>query len=309
MLTKSLLKMFTNLAASVVVIIMFAIAASAYTLVLRDSRRIEIPDEFTVTRITLTYEMSPGFYRTIQVSMIDIAATERANREAPGSFFKHKVEVHVDNSPVPKAVRTVTNRDLAAFRQRRIESERAYESRRKELGLPTVEEGRQRQSMEEAAWFEEIRANDIAKAREESYWRGRARELRAQIAIVDSQINYVGARVNEVSQNSLNNLVITEVYPTWPNQRSGLPYPNQYPYPNSYPYPNQPYGWPRGPFPGGGYPNPYGYPPINDNSAQRAELTSRLDDLLTRRAGLATQWRLLENEAREARVPQAWLLP
>ena len=74
--------------------------------------------------------------------MIDVAATERANREAPGSFFTHKVEVPVDIKAVPKAVRTVTNRDLAAIRQRRLESTRAYEARRKELGLPTVEEAR-----------------------------------------------------------------------------------------------------------------------------------------------------------------------
>jgi hypothetical protein len=258
--------------------------------------------------------MAPGFSRTIQVSMIDIAATERANREAPGSFFQHMKQVAVDNKPVPKAVRTVTNRDLAAFRERRIESERLYEARRKELGLPTLEQGRQRQAEGEAAWLDQIRAQNVAEAQEESYWRGRARELRTQIAMVDSQINYVQARVNEVNQNSLNNLVLTEVYPIWPNRRSGWPYPNQYPYPNSYPnpypYPNRRNGWPRVAYPPGwGYPNPYGYPTPNDNSAQRDQLTGRLDDLFIKRAALATQWGLLENEARDARVPQAWLLP
>ena len=48
----------------VVLICAFAVAASAYTLVFRNGNRMEIPDEFTVTRTTLTYEISPGFSKT-----------------------------------------------------------------------------------------------------------------------------------------------------------------------------------------------------------------------------------------------------
>ena len=66
----------------------FAMAASAYTLVFKNGNRMEIPDEFTITRMTLTYEISPGFQKTINLSLVDIAATERANNEAWGSFFK-----------------------------------------------------------------------------------------------------------------------------------------------------------------------------------------------------------------------------
>jgi hypothetical protein len=58
---------------------------------------------------------------------------------------------------------------------------------------------------------------------------------------------------------------------------------------------------------------PYGYQPGPfddfDNSRTRAELTNKLDDLLVRRAGLFVQWRALEDEARDARVPQVWLEP
>src|SRR5438874_3205487 len=46
-------------------------SASAYTLVFRDGRRVEIPDDFTVTRTTVTYEVSPGFNRTILVAVLD----------------------------------------------------------------------------------------------------------------------------------------------------------------------------------------------------------------------------------------------
>src|SRR5882762_443295 len=61
----------------------------AYTIVFRDGHRIETPPVFTLTETTLTYEAAPGISRTVQLILIDIAATERVNNEAPGSFFKH----------------------------------------------------------------------------------------------------------------------------------------------------------------------------------------------------------------------------
>jgi hypothetical protein len=299
-----------NLTAVMLLLLAGAVTAGAYTLVFRNGRRLEIPSEFTLTRTTLTYEVSPGFSKTMQLILIDVAATERANNEAPGSFFRHKEESVVDNQSTPPASRTVTNSDLAAVRQRRIQSEQAYETRRKELGLPTVEETRSRQAADGAVLREQIREKNIAKARAETFWRERARALRTEIATVDAQISYVRGRLSEVNENSLNNLVLTDVYPIWPNQPSGWPYPN-YPYP-SYPYPGSPYGFPPArPIPGLGYPYP-GYPTApynNDTDRQRADLTNRVDDLVTRRAGLAAQWRVLEDEARDARVPQIWLEP
>ena len=299
----------TNFAVAAALLLMLAITASAYTLVLRNGQRIEIPSEFTLTKTTLTYEISPGFNKTMQLILIDVAATERANKEVPGSFFKHTEESPVVVQPAPQAIRTLTNRDLMAVRQRRIESEQAYETRRKELGLPTVEETRRRQEAEGAALRAQIREENVGKAREESYWRARARELRTEIATVDTQISYLRGRIGEFNENSLSDLVITEVYPIWPRtnrQSRGWPY-----------YPNQPYGWPRvaRPIPrlGYPYPYPYGYPTgpydASGNSSERADLTNRLDDLLVRRAGLSAQWRLLEDEARDARVPQIWLEP
>ena len=66
---------------AVVLVLICSIAASAYTLVFRSGLRSEIPDEFTLTRTTLTYEVAPGFTKTMLVSLIDIPATERANNQ------------------------------------------------------------------------------------------------------------------------------------------------------------------------------------------------------------------------------------
>src|SRR5437588_6139462 len=112
----------TNFAVAAALLLMLALTASAYTLVFRNGQRIEIPSEFTLTKTTLTYEISAGFNRTMQLILIDVAATERANNEAPGSFFKHAEDSSIANQPAPQASRTLTNRDLVAVRQRRIES-------------------------------------------------------------------------------------------------------------------------------------------------------------------------------------------
>jgi hypothetical protein len=350
---------------AVVLVFIFAVVASAYTLVFRNGQRIEIPDEFTLTRTTLTYEISPGFQKTILVSLIDIGATERANNEPWGSFFKHREQKSVDPQPSPpsqiqssqpsqrspQATRTVTNSDLVAIRQRRIESEKAYEQRRLQLGLPTVAESRRRQAEEEADFREQLRDRAAANKQEEVYWRTRARELRTEIAMVDNQISYVRGRINELNESSSSRGSWTSIYPLWPDygpwsgngrwgRRGDRPpriifgpgsqypygypnqypygYPNQYPYgypnqypngyPNQYPYPQYPYGYPNGQY-------PYGYPtgPLGNSQdsaeRERDDLTYRLNDLMVKRAGLATQWQALEDEARDARVPQIWLEP
>src|SRR6266487_2790456 len=152
-----------NLAITFGLILMLAITASAYTLVLRDGQRIAIPSEFTLTRTTLTYEISPGFNKTMLVTLIDVVATERANHEAAGDFFKHKEAPVPATPPIGPAVRTLTNIDLAAVRQRRIESEQAYDARRKELGLPTIAESRKRQDAESPAWLERARVERNAR--------------------------------------------------------------------------------------------------------------------------------------------------
>ncbi len=323
---------FAKSAMAVVLVLICSIAASAYTLVFRGGLRSEIPEEFTLTRATLTYEVAPGFTKTIMVSLIDIPATERANNQPYGSFFKPREQTPADPQspqaslpvePPSQAVRSVTNGDLAAFRQRRIAGEKAYEKRRLQLGLPTVAESRRRQAADEAHFRTELGERSLADKEEERYWRTRARELRTEIAAVNNQISYVRGRLNEVNETAsmrgswTSTYMISPNYDQWGNgrrrgnrPRRNIPgpqdpygYPNQYPYgyPNQYPYgyPQVPYGYPTGP-----------YDQSREAAAgERDDLTYRLDDLLVRRAGLTSQWQALEDEARNARVPQKWLLP
>ena len=160
-------------------------AVNAYTVVMRDERRVEIPNDFTVTESTLTYQVSNGFQITIQLNAVDIAATERANGEASGSLLMkanaRKIAVkRVVQTSRGTAQRSITNADLEKYRRARLESE----DQRHELGLPSLEE-RQR---EVAAIDERLveHARNM-RAQEEAYWRSRAEASRAEMALTQSQ--------------------------------------------------------------------------------------------------------------------------
>jgi len=151
-------------------------AVNAYTLVMRDGRRVEIPNEFTVTSSTLTYELGKGIQRTIQLNTVDIAATERANGEAQGTLLTRANAATKAVAPQTTragAQRSITNADLEKYRQARLENEKD----RAELGLPSVEE-RQREVAEiDDRMAEQAR---LLREREEAYWRNRA-ESEAQM--------------------------------------------------------------------------------------------------------------------------------
>jgi len=324
-----------------------AIAASGYTLVLRGGRRVEIPSKFTLTKNTITYEAAPTVNVTLLLAVVDVAATERANNESAGSFFKHSEQ----NQTVPavsetrRAQVTVTNRNLEPVRRTRVESELAYEKRRKDLGLPTIEESRRRQAQEEAETAALIRRRDLAQSDSEAYWRERASALRTEIVAVDAEINFLRSRLGDYYQFPLaTHSLVTGVLPLVPlRNRSAVVPPRVGPSgvftaPGIGPQLTGRMlfggGSTRGqafvnrgasnlhlarPVPGFGFPFGFSSGAISafdrgpfdyvEGAYEREALSERLDSLLVTRAGLAAQWTQLEDEARDAHVPQIWLEP
>ena len=162
-------------------------AVSAYTIVMRDGRRVEIPNEFTVTNSTLTYDVGNGMQVTMQLNTVDIAATERANSESAGSLLRRTsaslapVEPQRRSNVGPGAVPTITNADLERFRQARVDNE----NQRRELGLPSMEERQQQVALIEDRTLEQVRT---MRAQEEAYWRSRAEAFRAEAAAKEAQL-------------------------------------------------------------------------------------------------------------------------
>lgn len=311
-------------------------AANLYTIIMRDGRRVEIPNEFTVTGSTLTYKAGPGIQITIQLTTIDIAATERANGQAPGSFLLEASHPKVADRPNQARSgpgRTITNRDLEVYRRTRVESELNYEKRRKELSLPSVEERRR-----EVAAIAERTQQQLLNIRSqeqvpETYWRSRAASLRTEIAANDAQIDFVRRRLDEVPLTYSFGAFTTAV----PFGTVGLP---------AVGFPFQRFSTPSirpsimGPRFGAnaGFQTPRtsprvqvnagqfqrfrrgarftGFPRANvlalpfqlmDYTLERSVLANQLNELLMRRAGLQAHWRELEDEARRAGAYPGWL--
>ena len=169
-------------------------AVNAYTVVMRDGRRVEIPNEFTVTNSTLTYAVGNGFQVTIQLNTVDIAATERINREPAGSFLqKAGAPAVVPNTQQTRARRSITNQDLEVYRKARVENERAYEEKRIELGLPSAEDRRREVAEIEDRTLEQVRS---MRAQEEAYWRSRAEAMRAEAAANEAKFGSSRAQDN-----------------------------------------------------------------------------------------------------------------
>jgi len=187
--------------------LLFVLAATtnAYSIVMRGGKRIEIPAQFNVTKLTLTYEASPGFWITLQMAAVDIPATERANNELPGSLLGRvtkeleptRMSERVSQTQESKASRSVTNLDLQPFQRLRLESERAYEQRLKDQGLPPLAVLRAQAAADaERVWQELARKRAEAEADE------RASQLQAQIAALNTQLNYLQSRSADLSSVS-----------------------------------------------------------------------------------------------------------
>ena len=297
--------------------------ANAYTIVLRDGRRVEIPNQFTVTDSTLTYEVGSGIQITIQIASINIAATEWTNGEQPGSFLRRgSTAPQQQGGPAtPKrstAGRSITNKDLETFRQKRIQSEIAYEKRRKDLGLPSAAEGRRESAAIVERTREQLSSVRSKEQEAEEYWRGRASSLRTEIAANQAQIDFVRRRLDEIPLTpSLGGFSTMSPFGApvlnFPFQNLGTS--SVFSTSQTFNLGQRRYGNNRGRFNRGRFSPFYGNNVMPyqfqtaDYSYERAELVNQLNELEMTRTGFIVRWRELEEEARRAGAYPGWLRP
>lgn len=179
---------------------MLPAAADAYTLVLRSGRLVSVSDKYKVTSTAFTYEASPGYWVTVWLSNIDIAATERANSEPLGSFIqkiKREPEGALGAPPhMPQSSKAgrgaerkvVTNKDLEPARVTREAQEEEYERTRRGRGMPSRQELRQRIE-EQDRWLSE--------------WAQRMQEERreAELEALKSELLNVRLQLDELSMS------------------------------------------------------------------------------------------------------------
>jgi hypothetical protein len=325
--------------------------AEAYTLVLRSGRLVEVPGKFAVTKSAVIYEVATDIQVSIQLVNVNLDATEKLNHEAPGSFLRrmqvpaiqsqsgrgqsgpYSTPSTQDRERAP-AGRTITNTELEGFARSRQEAEIVSERRRKELGLPSLEESRRRAQAETAALQERFAQDQINQQSGEAYWRERAGDLRADIAAADAEINSLRQQLDWLpAPNSLASVSVGtaglsllpfatfgQVGPALrsPVNRTGVfVAPNRGPQIsariNGAPVRHNPVGPSIGfrsrrfnNFSGFPASAAFGYQPY-DFSYDRTALVMRLNELVAQRAGLQARWRALEDEARRAGAQPGWL--
>jgi len=336
---------------AVLFVTLTAFTVSAYTVVMRDGRRVEIPNEFTVTNSTLTYRAGSDIQITIQLNTVDIAATEQANGEPKGSLLlRASAPKEVPKRTVqtrPRANRSITNRDLEAYRRAREKNELEYEKRRKELGLPSMEERRKEAAEIQERTREQLLSMRAQEEGAEEYWRSRATPLRTDLAAIAAQIDFLRRRIDEIPSTNSFGVFSTGIpfgtvgrpFINFPFQtgitpnvfapslvnsgfraRVGLTFGNRRSRLNVNPgnrrshFPNNPGRFHRGRG-GRGLSSFFGdsllavpFQPF-DYDLQRAELINELDELLMHHVGQRARWRDLENEARTAGAYPGWLRP
>jgi hypothetical protein len=309
-------------------------AAAAYTIVMRNGRRVEAPNNFKVTPPTLTYEAAPGLSVTLQLSQIDIAATERANGEPAGTLLRRAQASAQMQMPrlSPRAAHTLTNRELEPLRRARLESERASEERRKALGLPSAEEERRANDEQDRALREIARRQEAEVAQSENYWRARATALRDEAAALDAEIDFLRGRVSESPDYFAPGVtaLVTTVGPLFGSR----PLISSFGSIDTSGFGTSTQLGGRLTFGGGqtrgqigfnqqetastfrrriiGAPSLFASPvvvPFNYATADAAALRLRLTELEAARAGLDARWQQLEDEARRAGALPGWLRP
>lgn len=209
---------FFRLGLAALIFLLLPAAAHAYTIVLRSGRHVTVPDDFRVAAGAVTYETSPGFRVTLWLSNVDFDATERANGEPAGSFAARvKREPAAAAAPARaqeaapagrRAVsKVVTNRELEPSRLRREAQEEEYERTRRERGMPSKQELRER--VEE----QDRRLRELARRMEEERGQRELEALRSELVGVRRQLSELSFQLSRQGAASAHAYPAPDYYP------------------------------------------------------------------------------------------------
>jgi len=228
---------------AVCILILLPMMAHAYTIVLKDGRRIEVQNQYRIVNEIAVFTLPEGNRFSISLQKINIAETELANGVEPGMFVKsatpppkasdQPAKSAEEESPIIAGKRPgshrITNKDFERYRARREEMARntAAKSSKNEVGPADPKAAEVKPVLEQAKTEAERDSELLAKRRElekdkEEYWRGRSRPLLTQMRVLEDQIAIVAAQIDENKRNPLNQNNNVQIYSTQPGY---YPYP------------------------------------------------------------------------------------
>lgn len=291
---------------SFAVLLILPAIATAYTLVLKDGKRIEVKPQYRIVGELVVFSYPDGHRFSVPLANVSIEETELANGLMPGSFVKNVTEppkigekttqpsqANQADSPFVGRVtkKKITNADFEAYKARRLETER--ELQRRELDRMAADPTYVPYSAARADEAERL-ASAMRREREkakEEYWRGRTRELLTQFQVVEDQIAIITAQIEQ--NRTPVSPPITSIYnpPGLGISIGGLPiWVGRRPWG----------GW------GGNSTVVINNQP-NMQQTRAMNLQERLTDLLMRRQELIVQYDRLLEEGRKAGALPGWL--
>lgn len=294
--------------AAIFIALLLPLAAHAYTLVLKDGRRMEVRGEYRIVNDIAVFTLPEGNRFSVSLEKINIAETELANGVDQGDFVKNAVappkagdqkasnsKTDEDENPIQVSSRSgqrLTNSDFERYRVRREEMARDVQ-RRKAAAKGTSEEEPSPATVQ-AAKDEEIAAKrrEFEKSKED-YWRGRSRALLTKMRIEEEQIITVSAQLEENRRSALNQSPSVSIYSP----------PPRYVYPGII-IGGIPIGIGGGRTTGGG-----STVIVNQNPGQQRGLTlqERLTELQLQHQETLIQYEELLEEGRKAGALPGWL--
>lgn len=300
-------------------VVLLPLITQAYTLVLKDGRRVEVREKYRIVNEIGVFTLPEGNRFSVSLDKINVSATELANGESEGAFVKNAVEPAkigdntsnsdkpvVDEDPIASSrpmARKITNSDFERYKVRREEmmKESANKANAKNQAngptngsannspntppsAPTLT-----QADKDAAFLADYRQKEKNK---EEYWHTRAKTLLTEMRVQEEQINSLQAQIEDsrrfqppASSVSVYNAPAPYVYP-YPGVRIG--------------------GVPIGV---GGYPSSGGSVVVinQDQGGRGRTLQERLVDLKLRYQETIVRYQEMCEEARRDGALPGWL--
>ncbi|HMZ81504.1 MAG TPA: hypothetical protein PLL06_17525 [Acidobacteriota bacterium] len=201
------------LLAAFLVVASWTASASAYTVILKDGRRLEVQENYRIVNDIAVFVLADGKRFSVSVNNVDIAKTEMANHQGIGEFvqragaplpildsdvpavkptpaMKDKAAVARAKTPI---TRTLVNADFETYKQRRGDSKKNKDT--------TPETPPTSEVAAATPAFQPPPIDPVLDRKSEAYWRERARPLLTEMAV---QEELIGILQNQLSQLEAN---------------------------------------------------------------------------------------------------------
>jgi hypothetical protein len=170
--------------------------ASAYTVVLKDGRRLQVQDSYRIVNNIVVFTLSDGKRTSVSLENINVSATERANRQQSGDFQK------TATGPLPIGDENTSPAQLAAAAAKRPKITRTlvnsdFGGARRRVSDPDAETAAAKKPEAEAP---ASRAAAVNPKETEEYWQERARPLLTEIQVQQELLNMLGNQASELER-------------------------------------------------------------------------------------------------------------